>query len=440
MTAKKSAIVGLISVGVPWFDLSVAQANLEETRAWLKQSWRVAGPPRVIVEPADLDKAVEYFLTQERPDVLILQIGTFPDGEAPLSIAERLSIPVILHSLPEPDIEQRISINSLCGANLSTFTLTAMGIPHKAIHGSVNDPAVQQELSAYVRAGLVLSGLRRMRLGLIGFRAPGFYPCVFDEVLIRKTFGVGIDHIPLSEVTRNLQSGESRTAPTEIFQTVEGNILPDEAVQSIERYYGALSRVLDKSGLRLFAIKDWPEIMGLEDPGGIWPGLGWLLDEGYLLAPEGDVNGALTMGLLNGLMGRTPFFADISAWDEGSSALALWHYGGAPGLARSREEIRYGAEGREVQFTLRPGRATLARLGYQHGAFRILAVGVEVLDRPVSLKRAGAWVQTLHTPAGQVVRTMLDQGWEHHVILTHGDAIPDLRAVSRFTGIPLTEL
>ena len=166
--------------------------------------------------------------------------------------------------------------------------------------------------------------MKRTRLGLIGFRAPGFYPCVFDELLIRRTFGVGIDHIPLSEVVFSLQSGAKRTAPTTDFPRIEGGNLPAESVDSIEHYYGALSSVLEKSGKNLFAIKDWPEIMGLEDPGGIWPGLGWLMDEGYLLAPEGDVNAAITMGVLRGL-DRATHSLRISV--PGMMKLLRWLYG-----------------------------------------------------------------------------------------------------------------
>jgi L-fucose isomerase-like protein len=432
--------VGLISVGVPWFDVAVAQRNLDETRTWLQTKWRVVGPAQVVIEPAALAGAIEDFLTVSRPEVLVLQIGTFPDGEAPLAIAERLRVPVILHSLPEPDIEKAIALNSLCGANLSTFTLTEMDLVHKAIHGPVSDATVQAEMSAYIQAGLALAAVRRLRLGLVGFRAPGFYPCVFDELLIRRTFGLGLDHISLGEVTLALQDGQQRQAPVQAFPAIEGGNLSPEAVMWIERHYAALTRVLENSGKRLFAIKDWPEIMGLNDPGGIWPALGWLQQEGYLIAPEGDVNAGLTMALLNALNGEVPFFADISAYDEATSALALWHYGGAPCLARSQAEIRYGIEGREVQFTLKPGRATLARVGLHHGAFRILAIGVEVLDRTVKLRRAGAWARTVNHPAAEVVHTMLDHGWEHHAVLVYGDAVPALRAVSRFTGLPLTIL
>ena len=434
----KNSPVGLISVGVPWFDVGAAQRNLDETRAWLGAKWPVVGPAQVVVDAQSLERALEELLAGPRPEVLVLQIGTFPDGEAPLAIAERLRVPVILHSLPEPDIEKEVALNSLCGANLSTFTLTEMGFPHKAIHGPVSDPGVQAEMSAYIQAGLALARVRRLRLGLVGFRAPGFYPCVFDELLIRRIFGLGLDHISLGEVVLALQNGRRRSAPATAFPAIGGGSLSAEAVEWIERYYAALSSVLEESGKRLFAIKDWPEIMGLNDPGGLWPALGWLQQEGYLIAPEGDVNAALTMAVLNGLTGEVPFFADISAWDDQSSSVALWHYGGAPCLARNPDEIRYGKEGREVQFTLKPGRATLARVGLHHGAFRILAVGVEVLDRTVQLRRAGGWARTVHHSASEVVYAMLDDGWEHHMVLVYGDAVPALRAVARFTGLSLT--
>jgi L-fucose isomerase-like protein len=440
MNKDTKALVGLISVGVPWFDQEVANKNLAETRAWLEQFWSVVGPTSVVVDTPTLETAIRDFQTTQHPAVLIIQIGTFPDGEVPLRIAEQVRVPIIIHSLPEPEIDKRIAINSLCGANLTTFTLTEMGFPHKAIHGFVSDPQVQVQMTAYLRAGLALAALKQKRIGLIGFRAPGFYPCVFDELLIRRSFGVGIDHIPLSEVVLELQKGSRKPAPVKQFPRIEGDELPPASVESIEKYYSSLGNVLERSGHGLFAIKDWPEIMGLEDPGGIWPGLGWLLDEGHLLAPEGDVNAALTMAILHGLTGSTPFFADISAWDDETNALALWHYGGAPSLARDPQEIRYGEEGREVQFTLKPGRGTLVRFGYHHQQFRILAISVEMLDKKVQLRRAGGWAQTFKQPARDVVQTMLDDGWEHHVVLTYGDILPELRAISRFTGIPLTEL
>ena len=180
--------------------------------------------------------------------------------------------------------------------------------------------------------------------------------------------------------------------------------------------------------------------MGLEHPGGIWPALGWIADDGRLLAPEGDVNAAVTVALLNSLTGNIPFFADVVAWDDDASAFLLWHYGAAPSLARRQDEIRYGSEGREVQFTIKPGIATFVRLGLYNGAFRLLTMAVEVQDRPVTLRRAGAWVRTIDNPAGDIMRHILDHGWEHHFILVHGDVRRELEVFARLADIPITAL
>jgi L-arabinose isomerase len=102
--------------------------------------------------------------------------------------------------------------------------------------------------------------------------------------------------------------------------------------------------------------------------------------------------------------------------------------------------MRYGQEGREVQFTLRPGDAVIARVGLYRGELRLLAVAVEVTPEPVALRRAGALVRTTATPAGEVVRAMLEGGWEHHVALVHGSVMEQLRTFARLAGIPLLAL
>ncbi len=151
-----------------------------------------------------------------RIGALLLQIGTFPDGEAPARIADRLDVPIVVHALPEPRLDREVSLNSLCGANMTTFTLTALDRPHLFCFGDPHrTPAAQRDLLAKLNAATALSALRGSRIGLIGFRAPGFYPCAFDELLLRRTLGLAIDHIGLNELARELDrrsSGARRPA------------------------------------------------------------------------------------------------------------------------------------------------------------------------------------------------------------------------------------
>jgi L-fucose isomerase-like protein len=436
MMKNEKAQIGLISVGAPWFNNEIANQNLAATHAFLADKWDVRGPEEMITDVAELPNIIQDFRAHPI-QALVLQIGTFPDGEMPLALSENLEVPFIVHSLPEPNPEKSIELNSLCGANLTAYTLTEFDQPYTVVQGAPDDPTFQNILNTHLNAAVTLNTLKGSRLGLIGFRAPGFYPCVFDEILLRKQFGIGLDHIALSDITQELATAAPKTAPHETFPTIEGGILPPEAVEMMERYYSALTTVLARGNQAVFAIKDWPEIMGLDDPGGIWPALGWLLDDGFLLAPEGDVNSAVTMLMLKRISGNTPFFTDVSVLDAEQSTFLLWHYGGAPSLASDPAEIRFGAEGREVQFTIKSGPVTLAKIGMHRGAFRILAFSAEVLPDKVTLRRAGAKIKTTNTPAAEIMEHILNHGWEHHYCLVHGDVLAELKVFARLAGIPL---
>lgn len=428
--------IGLVSVGAPWFNNEIANQNLAVTRTFLEKNWELHGPEKMVTDVAALPDIIQAFRANPI-QALVLQIGTFPDGEMPLTLSENLDVPFIVHSLPESNPEKSIELNSLCGANLTAYTLTEFEHPYTVVQGAPKDPTCQNILNIHLKAAVTLNSLKGSRLGLIGFRAPGFYPCVFDEILLRKQFGIGLDHIALSDVTAALETVAPKSAPHASFPTIEGGTLPSESVVMMERYYAALTTVLERGNQAVFAIKDWPEIMGLDDPGGIWPALGWLLDDGHLLAPEGDVNSAVTMLMLKRIAGGTPFFTDVSVLDAAQSTFLLWHYGGAPSLASDPTEIRFGEEGREVQFTLKPGPVTLAKIGFHRGAFRILAFSAEVLPEKVTLRRAGAKIRTTNTSADEIMQHILDNGWEHHYCLIHGNVIEELKVFARFSGIPL---
>jgi L-fucose isomerase-like protein len=439
MTSNRERTMGLLSIGVPYFDVTTANHHLTATRQLLVPHYHLVGPAEMVTDLAALDALIDQFQAAH-VGALLLQIGTFPDGEAPARLADRLDVPVVVHALPEPRLDREVALNSLCGANMTAFTLTALDRPYVFCFGDPLDPAAQRDLLAKLNAATALSALRGNRVGLIGFRAPGFYPCAFDELLLRRTLGLAIDHVALSDLARALDRGERRKAPRDRFPLIEGGELPAEAVARMERYFAALTSVVRASGQRVIAIKDWPEFFEAEVEGGLWPALGWLQEDGVVLAPEGDVNAAVTMALQHNLTGSIPTLVDVGAWQDDGSTLLLWHYAGAESLARDPAEIRYDRWGREVEFTFKPGPATLARLGLHRGQLRLLTIAVEMLDQRVTLRRAAGWARTLRTPAGEVVQRMIDDGWEHHPCLVCGDLTVEFAAIARLAGLAHTAL
>lgn len=433
--------LGLVSVGVPWFDVALAEKFLGATRAVLAERFDVVGPGAVITSETELRDALA---TMRAADVqaAVFQLGTFPDGSTPAQTAETLGVPIVLSGFPEPLDGGRVPNNSLCGLNMATYTLTELGYSHSYVFCDPGTEAGARQLLSNASAAVALRELRGSVVGLLGYRAPGFYPATFDELLLRRTFGVRVEHVGIQEVTHRVKGGSFRQPPATSFPTIEGGELGSDAVEWLGRYYGALHEAVSNHDIRAWAIKDWPEMAPFdpEIPAGIWPALSWLQDDGYNVAPEGDVNGAITMELLARLSGNQPFFADISGVNAERSTLELWHYGGGTKLARSANEIRFSADGRELEFSLKPGRGVLVRLGYSRGAYRLLLIEVEVLDERVTLRRAGGRVVTTRTNAATVVDALLDGGWEHHVSFVHGELTEDVRAFAKLAGLELTWL
>lgn len=437
---RKSKL-GLVSVGVPWFDVALAEQFLGITKAVLAERFDVIGPGTVILSEPELRDA----LTNMRAagvQAAVFQLGTFPDGNTPALAAEALGVPIVLSGFPEPLHGGRVPNNSLCGLNMATYTLTELGHAHSYVFCDPGTESGARQLLSHATAAVTLRELRGSAVGLIGYRAPGFYPATFDELLLRRTFGVRVEHVGIQEVTDRVKRGAFKQPPVAFFPTIEGGELSPEAVEWLGRYYGALSEAVGAHDISAWAIKDWPEMAPFdpEIPAGIWPALSWLQDDGYNVAPEGDVNGAVTMELLARLSGNQPFFADISGVDAERSTLELWHYGGGTKLARSATEIRFSADGRELEFSLKPGPGALVRLGYSRGAYRLLLIEVEVLDERVTLRRAGGRVVTRRNNASAVIDALLDGGWEHHVSFVHGDVVEGVRAFAKLAGLELTRL
>ena len=87
--------IGLVSVGAPWFNNEIANQNLVATRTFLEENWDVLGPDQIMTDAAVLPEIIQEFRSNPI-QALVLQIGTFPDGEMPLMLSENLDVPFIV--------------------------------------------------------------------------------------------------------------------------------------------------------------------------------------------------------------------------------------------------------------------------------------------------------------------------------------------------------
>src|SRR5215813_6195411 len=100
------------------------------------------------------------------------------------------------------------------------------------------------------------------------------------------------------------------------------------------------------------------------------------------------MHGAVIQLVMLWLSGAAPLLTELVAMDPAENTLTLWHCGNAPAcLARDGDEPvlsthcnrRIGVAG---DFAIRPGPATVARLSYDSGGYRLFFVEGELLDTP----------------------------------------------------------
>ena len=399
------------------------------------------------VTEEDAEALVERFHA-ERVDVALIQYGTFALGTLMPILADRLNIPFILWGVPEPSLAgPKLRSNTLCAINMNAHTLMRLGRKYEYIFCQPEEAAAQ--LTPSFRVIACLKRLRRVRLGLVGYRAPGFYTSTFDEMELRKLIGVEVHHVTLAELADEARGMEGSRVKREIDAIRATAPACDDAVTADElEKAAALSlafrEVAARNRLEAYAVKCWPEFSAHY---GIMPcsTMSRLTDLGMLSACEGDVYGAVTMLMEYYLTGLRPMFADFIAIDEKRNTGLAWHCGSAPTCLAARSScVRLGKHptadggnkrGVTVNFPVEGrGPVTMARLGVGPEGLRMFFAGGEAVE-PEATLAGNCWAVRFETPVRRLLDIILDQGLEHHTALVQADVRPDLRRIARWLGI-----
>jgi L-fucose isomerase-like protein len=395
-------------------------------------------------------RAAATTLTAQAPDLLVLLSATFSDAGAAVALAQAVvPAPVCLWALREPGQPgDRLWLNSLCGATLASHALRALGVAVYCIYGDPDEAGVLAPLAALARAAAVRHRLRTSRIGLVGEAPTGFYGCGFDGLALARVVGTTVCQIELASVFASARAAPREQVATAVASTVARSPslgapesgLDAETVARFGAAYVILRDLLRERALDGLAVRCWPEF---PQDFGLMPcaTLGRLADDGYVLACEADMHGAVTLLALRWLAGAAPLLADLVAMDAEADTVTLWHCGNAPAcLAREGQEPaltvhcnrRIGVAG---NFAMRPGVVTLARLGVGPAGYRLLVAAGEVLDIPENRFMGNTAVFRPRGGAQRLLDTILTQGWEHHVAIVAGALVPELEALAHLLGI-----
>jgi L-fucose isomerase-like protein len=433
---------GLVYTGIAALDMKYAA----ESRDALLKKLRKLGHEVVVHLPPVMDSAeglsAAAAMRKADVDVLVVLVGTFTQDPVMTNLVQNVHVPVVFWAVPEVALKGPLGAPSnsggLVGAIMNASALSKMGMRFKVIFGEPTDDKAFIKLKNTIEAVRVLKALRTSKVGIVGYHSPGFYDGSVDEIALKQHVGTELVHIDLSELyssMKNVVESDARKTHSEVTSKVM-ELSPEERVRDGRIFLG-LKRLVAENGLDAVAVKCWPELKFSS-----CFALSRLSDAGIPGGCEGDVNATVTMLTLQRLTGQPVFLCDVFHLDDRKNTILTYHCGAAASsLAYDRNEIKIRKHaqgiGATVEFPIKPGRVTIARMGSCAGKYRMFIASGEAI-RTKQIVRGNPLEVKLDSKVDDFLKTVTTSGIEHHMLIVHGnwtDVLSEMCDIAGFQKI-----
>jgi L-fucose isomerase-like protein len=441
--------VAFVAILRTTFDVTLAHTLIAEARARLSEAgFALVGAAEPVTTLEEAQAAAEA-LTDTDADLLVIFQSTFADSSMVLACARAVDLPLLLWAVPEAHTGERLRLNSLCGINLAGHALRRAGYRYAHVYAAPSDPAAIDTVRTQAAAGRVRRLLRQTRIGRVGEHPAGFETCAVDTLGVRERFGIEITQIDLRaglfDPMRAVPQPATDTARQDLAANVVGlDTMDATATRGTLSAYVALQEMAMTQHIDGFAVRCWPEFfteMGCAACGA----MSLLSDAMIPCSCECDVNGTITQFILQTLSGEPAFGTDIVSVDEVTDALVVWHCGLAPlSMADPLADAGVTIHSNRklpllLEFPLKPGRVTIARLSEATGSYRLVIGSGDIVrgEKPFS---GTCGLLHFERPVAHILDSILSEGLEHHLSLTYGDHRPALLALAHMLDLPVLML
>lgn len=331
--------------------------------------------------------------------------------------------------------------------------LKEIGLNHRFVYGSYDDPQEVGRIVAYCRASHEKNKLNMSTLGAFGGRGMGQTCGVADPSQWMRVFGVDID----TRDTTELIETAKRFSPAEIEQAKQeiqpffAEPIPDNkmAEQSI-RLYLAVKKIVEKEGWDYYTIQSFPGLG--DDYSATCLAQSMMLEQGIGTSTLSDFNTATMVKLLTDLSTERVYYGDLQHIDKSNNEIKIIGDGTCPpSLAGKAGPARFAehgiptegeAGGLSVELVCKPGEGVLARLGRANGEFEMVFARCSIFEPPAEQleerrRESGIpfWPHAFVTAHCNIDK--LVEAWgNEYAVLGYGDHLyEELLAFCELTGI-----
>ena len=439
--------LAVLSVGYPNFRYDIAQQYLEESLVYLQglQGVELVAETKVQIEEEGIINSCISLLA-EKPDVFILQLGTYSYGNALMECIGNLAgTHVVYWAFREPILEDEpgLPLNSLCALNMVTSFLKVVGNTNFSyLYGDLQEDKLRRQLGQVIAGASIHSHMQKARLCVVEGRVPGFYRSSVDELRFRTQIGPEITYYSLAELIQDAEAWEDgpvQQGINRILATVAKCSGDPAALERSARVLLSLEEYARQNHIDGFALKCWPEFQSVYKiaPCAV---VAVMNNSGFSVSCEGDITGLVSMMALQRLSDQPVFLTDlVNITVDGR--VKFWHCGSAaPALAANPEDTCFGEHptmrqgiGLGGSFSLKTGKVLVCKLSEDrpYKMFMVEGEGV-VPDRTLT----GNQIDTrLNANPEELLQLVVEEGIEHHYALAYNADGKALEAYCKIAGI-----
>ncbi len=416
---------------------------------------------KTIFTKEDSIEAEKFF--KNKIDFLILQTSSCSSGDQlyPLcNITNKMG----LWAVPDLENEGDVKLHSLVSVShylgIIKKILHEKKIKTKWFYNYGNTDEFRNKFLITLKALIADKKIKQSKIGLVGGISPGFDNMIVDNKKIKKNIGSTIEETTIKELVSIAKSFEQSVIDDELNKIKKAassiTVSDEESFNRVTRVYFALKKIRDENNWDSMAVQCWSQFQELY---GIAPCMayGWMgSEDGVAVSCEGDVQGSLSMLLLNYISStnKSSTLLDLATFDKEADAVLMWHCGVSPRHFANRDgikwvdhstlgrktDIKYGVAGDQV---FKPQKSTTTYLG--NNAERILILNSEIFEhKNKGYDGTRGWFRETklnrsNISAENLINTLNIIGHEHHYAVGQGDYSKELLEFAAWNDLKLVD-
>lgn len=417
----------------------------------------------------DIDKAHDAasLMKKEEVELLFIFISTYALSSTLIPFVNRLNIPVILLNMQPLPAIQYDKLNSMgdrgsmtgewlancqaCSVPEFSSLFNRARVKYDIISGYLDDDEAWEEISEWITAAKISSGMKKNRMGVLGNYYGGMVDVYSDLTLQSTVFGTHIEVLEMCELV-DIRKTVAKEEIEQKIREFENNFVIDESCSSYEieraaQTSVALDKLVEKHKLGSMAYY-YAGMNGNEYENiitSVIAGNTLLTGKNIPVAGEYEIKNVQAMKIM-ALMGVGGCFSEFYAMDFNDDIIMLGHDGPAHFIISEGRvrlvplPIYHGKPGKglSIQMSVKQGPVTLLSVVESNDGLSLLAAEGESVPGPIL--NIGNLNSRYKFPisAKEFIKKWSKAGPSHHCSIGIGHVTGILKKYAFILDIPIT--